>query len=228
MTENEIRLLSLKAFICRYCLIIAAFLCFLWAILQGTEQFDTVPTLDTLGKYAIFDIERIPRCQIYQVIAQDGKVYLLYEAKGLVNVYTSGGTFLYALQVCSYENGRAQMALKDGVLYVESRNHMVYQFRDGQFLESFYGVATNAQEKAEVRQRYREIQYLMDEPQSQTTDGITFSLSWSQTKLFAEDQSTGLKKHVDWLPTRNPAVAVVKILLIIVVALWSLCWPRKR
>lgn len=228
MTENEIRLLSLKAFICRYCLITAAFLCFLWMILQGTEKFDTVPTLDTLGKYAIFDIERIPRCQIYQVIAQDGKVYLLYEAKGLVNVYTSGGTFLYALQVCSSENGRAEMALKDGVLYVESRNSMVYQFRDGQFLESFYGVATNAQEKVRVEQRYREVQKLLREPQSQTTDGITFSLSWSQTKLFAEDQSTGLKKQVDWLPTRNPAVAVVKILLIIVVALWSLCWPRKR
>lgn len=37
------------------------------------------------GEICDFDIERIPRCQIYQVIAQDGKVYLLYEAKGLVN-----------------------------------------------------------------------------------------------------------------------------------------------
>lgn len=75
----------LKQFIRRYSFLVAGVLVLLWPILQSMEEFDTVPTLDTPGKYAIFDIERIPRCQIYQVIAQDGKVYLLYEAKGLVN-----------------------------------------------------------------------------------------------------------------------------------------------
>ena len=75
----------LKQFIRRYSFLVAGVLVLLWPILQSMEKFDTVPTLDTLGKYAICDIERIPRCQIYQVIAQDGKVYLLYEAKCLVN-----------------------------------------------------------------------------------------------------------------------------------------------
>ena len=43
----------LKQFIRRYSFLVAGVLVLLWSILQSMEKFDTVPTLDTLGKYAI-------------------------------------------------------------------------------------------------------------------------------------------------------------------------------
>ena len=70
----------------RYSFLVAGVLVLLWPILQVWKNLHRSHHGHT-GEICDFDIERIPRCQIYQVIAQDGKVYLLYEAKCLVEYH---------------------------------------------------------------------------------------------------------------------------------------------
>lgn len=79
------------------CLVLAVLLCLTWYFVQRSEGFSSIPRLESKGSFASFDQERVPRSRICSMIAEDGKLYLYYDLDGIINVYTSGGQFLYEL-----------------------------------------------------------------------------------------------------------------------------------
>ena len=202
------------------CLVLAVLLCLTWYFVQRSEGFSSIPRLESKGSFASFDQERVPRSRICSMIAEDGKLYLYYDLDGIINVYTSGGQFLYELQVCTLRNGRGRMALQGETLYVETPGHVIYVIQGQQCLESFKFVYTDYTNETPVGLRYKALEAVFDEPQSQSTSGKTFEISRSRASLYVKKEADEDFHRVDFLPHRNPMVSVIKGLLIFLYLLW--------
>lgn len=111
-------------------LVIAAF----WVM--DSEDFDSVRPIEGDGNYQLHPQEQIPRTAPDILIAEDGKLFLFYIDTELVNVYTDAGEFLYGIQFPDGRNGRSDMMVKDGLLYVDARVSGIYVF-DGTALLRF-------------------------------------------------------------------------------------------
>lgn len=102
--------------------------------LMGSEEFDRVRPIEGRGNYLLHPQEQIPREAPDLLIAEDGALYLFYIDTELINVYTAAGEYRYGLQFPDGQNGRSDMTVKDGLLYVDARVSGIYVFEDTELL----------------------------------------------------------------------------------------------
>lgn len=91
---------------------------------------------EATSEYIIHKTPQIPPYQeITSMVIEDGKIFLFFDAEGLVNVYSIDGVFQYALQVNSSTSGRGDIAYDDKKLYVFSRENHMYVFEDQKLVQ---------------------------------------------------------------------------------------------
>lgn len=84
---------------------------------------------------------------ITQIVADEECLYVLYNSVHVVQVFTNEGEPLYSVGFFGHTNGRSDIAVRDGRLWICDRRYNVYEFQDGAFL-NFY-----PQESAEELRR---------------------------------------------------------------------------
>ena len=84
---------------------------------------------------------------ITQVVADDKYLYVLYNSVHTVQVFTIEGELLYSVGFFGHSNGRSDIAVRDGRLWICDRRHNIYELQEGDFLK-FY-----PQESAEELRR---------------------------------------------------------------------------
>ena len=98
-----------------------------FAVLLVTSHQKTV--YPEIGKVVFLEEERIPQNKYsFQTVSDGTIVCLYYDSLGLVNVYSSGGGFLYGIEVGHLRNGKGAIALENGLLYVKARGNVIYVF----------------------------------------------------------------------------------------------------
>lgn len=195
-------------------LILPALIPLRWMLISA-EGFSRVEPFHQPGKFIVHHTEYVPRNRIRSVIAQDQNIYIYYDDVGLVNVYAADGTFLYGLQVSTINNGRGSMAFGDGILYVESKGHTLYVFREESLLESITYSYTETEEKTPEALRYRELERVFEKEQSAATNGKTYFLSQFRTAVYEKDLSTGACSVVSFLPQRNVIAEAIPVILVV-------------
>jgi len=71
---------------------------------------------------------------ITQVVTDGDCIYVLYGRHSVVQVYSTGGQYLYSISVYNHLNGRTEIAINDNVLYVQDKVGNIYHFSEGQFV----------------------------------------------------------------------------------------------
>ena len=99
------------------------------AVMYHSEGYGVPPDVpnNNFG-YTINDKEIVPREIISSFIVDNGLIYVFYESTALVNVYSTEGAFMYGIRVSSIQNGRGDIAVKDGILHIASRTKYHYEF----------------------------------------------------------------------------------------------------
>lgn len=74
---------------------------------------------------------------ITQIVADEECLYVLYNSVHVVQVFTNEGEPLYSVGFFGHPNGRSDIAVRDGRLWICDRQHNVYEVQNGAFL-NFY------------------------------------------------------------------------------------------
>ncbi len=99
-------------------------------ILVRGEGFARLRPLKNEKDYMIHYTENVPREDLSSYIVTEENIYLYYEATGLVNVYSTDGSFRYGIQTDTARNDYGDIAFINGYLYIRSRNSTMYVFDD--------------------------------------------------------------------------------------------------
>ena len=114
--------------------IISIFSVAMWLMAQ--EPFSALPAIDETQKYILHEQELIPWESATSFLLADGKIYIYYDAYGLVNVYLMDGSFDYGIQIPTIKSGKGDIAFHDGHLYIESRRAIYYVFNHQKLVET--------------------------------------------------------------------------------------------
>ena len=141
---------------------------------------------EATSEYIIHKTPQIPPYQeITSMVIEDGKIFLFFDAEGLVNVYSIDGVFQYALQVNSSTSGRGDIAYNDEKLYIFTRENHIYVFEDQKLIQHI--------EFAQEKEKYRRYEKsLLSENNSNIYEGETYYLLRTVsmvTKVTADGES---------------------------------------
>lgn len=114
--------------------IISIFAVSMWLMAQ--EPFSALPPIDETQKYILHEQELIPWESATSFLLADGKIYIYYDANGLVNIYLMDGSFDYGIQIPTIKSGKGDIAFHDGHLYIESRRAIYYVFNHQELVET--------------------------------------------------------------------------------------------
>lgn len=70
---------------------------------------------------------------IQQIVNDEQSLYVLYGNYGVVQAYDLNGTYLYTISLYNHQNGRFEIAVRDGCLYVSDKMDNLYIFKSGEF-----------------------------------------------------------------------------------------------
>lgn len=98
------------------------------------EPFDNVRPIQGDGNYLIHEQEMVPKEEVGMYIAQNDNLFVFFVANELVNVYDDAGSYLYGIQFPDGNNGRSDMAFRDGLLCVDARSSGRYLFEGTKLL----------------------------------------------------------------------------------------------
>ena len=138
MKDKWIRILGWSVFIA---------IAFVAVTMMSNEEFDTVRPLQEKDEHIIHEQEMIPKENVDIFIAGDGKLFVFFIDNELINVYDELGSFLYGIQLPDGQNGRSDMAFRDGKLYVDNRGSGYYVFEGKNLLRFERGSAYNEARK---------------------------------------------------------------------------------
>lgn len=62
-------------------------------------------------------------------------MYVLFESKKVLNCYSLDGQYLHSYSFDMRKNGQSHLYVKGGHLYLESREHFFYRFKNGIFVD---------------------------------------------------------------------------------------------
>lgn len=163
------------------CGIVSFALLFIAGCLRMGEGFDPISPVQDAERHAyiIHRMEQIPREDIAAFIAKDGRLYVYFDHTALVNVYGTDGSFQYGIQISTIRNGRGDIATRDGLLYIKSRQAVIFVFRDDQLLECI-GPETGYEAYVSVRE-------IFAEEKSTVSGGISYQLSESSGSILRQD-----------------------------------------
>ncbi|MBR2046975.1 MAG: hypothetical protein IJ960_00075 [Oscillospiraceae bacterium] len=89
-----------------------------------------VPVVTTSRKKPIYN-------EITQVVADEDCIYVLYDRIHTVQALSYEGEWLYSVGIFAYPNGKTNIAVQDGKLWICDRKGNLYAFRKGEF-QSFF------------------------------------------------------------------------------------------
>lgn len=175
-------------------------------MLMSKEGFTTVRATKQDGWWMIWADERVPRDEANGMIVADGQIFLYYEDAGLVNAYSTEGTFLRGYQIETISNGRGGIGYSDSVLYIDGKS-------------GFYGFRGDELVIAEVRYRddgSQELKGIVDAPDPVTDGGYTYYYNAKVGQINRNKPGEALETVVQ-LPVKNP---MVDYLIYANLALW--------
>lgn len=196
------------------------------ALILHHEGFDHVKTYKTVGKVIVWQEEHIPRSEIREVLVRDGKIYILYDTCGLVNVYSSAGAFQYGLQVSTSSNGKGDIAFAGDQLLIKARDNVIYVFDEAKLAYFIQFSYTEFAEKTESAAAYEALEAYFALAKPHEYQGKTYCISESGTTLLVCDAS-GVSTPVSFLPQRSNWSGFVLILTALSVMLFCVLWRRK-
>ena len=197
-----------------------AVLCVFFGVLMvdDFEGFDRVRHIPKGETYRLHTEPLVPREEIDIMIAEDGKLYLFYIDNELLNVYSVDGAFLYGFQFPDGQNGRADMAVVDGLLYVEPRVAGVYVFQ-----ESELAYSGRTLQDYEGQSDPKEIFSGMEDHED---GGYTYSYLASSNKILR--RTDGEYETVLEFPKRLVDTQTICFVLLLLVVAAEYLWPSKK
>ena len=70
---------------------------------------------------------------ISDIVSCDGYLYVMFESKNVLAVYSLNGEYLHSYSFNMSKNGRSKLQTSDTFMYLESREHNLYAFKEGMF-----------------------------------------------------------------------------------------------
>lgn len=144
-------------------------------VLLLSSGCNVVHQLKVNTNVVVHDTLKVPREEVTAMLVADDKVFLFYDATGLINVYTTEGAFCYGLQVKSSNNGKGDIAYRDGKLYINSRENVIYAFSEQELIDMIAFVDDN--------KAYKMMEPVFDAEKSVTDEEYTYYLLRSVDKV---------------------------------------------
>ena len=166
----------------------------IWLIFMVcNEGFRAPKALPKSEIFRILDEEYVPRDVVSSFQATDDGVYVFYDLRGLLNIYSPDGEFLYGIQFPTIKNGHGDFMVDDHVLYIKTRSNGIYVF-DGKILQNLFTLD-------EAPEEYRRLTAQMEQPKNCTTIHGRYAYYPSVNKIVLSDD-LGTRTVIE-LPQQN-------------------------
>ena len=176
------KVISMKRVFCIICIVIICSVYVIAASLVSKEHFSKITVIDEKGEYLIHQEELVPREDITSFIVDEGRIYVFYDEAALVNVYLLDGSFVYGLQICTFENGHGDIAMQAGKLYIKSRKSIIYVFQDSKLIEKI--------QPSDNYQQYISTREMFSTEKNYMYEGKTYTLSAASNEIVCRDTQT--------------------------------------
>ena len=190
----------------------------LLVVVVENSGFSAVKTFDTKGELIVHREPQVPWEEITDFAVSQGKIFLFYEDKGMVNVYSFEGEFLKGFQICTIKNSHGNITVAEGLVLVESRLPVIYAF-DPVTLELKYYVTGGHdgwERQTEEYKEYKRLQVYFDREPVHSDGDWSFILSDNGRDILVSESDSRFQS-VGFLPKRSDLIESLAVLLVVLI-----------
>lgn len=163
----------------RFCAIVIISMFSVAVCIMAQNTFSILPSFDESQEYILHEEELIPWEDATSFLLSDGKIYVYYDASGLVNVYQMDGSFCFGIQIPTIKSGKGDIAYQNGYLYIESRRAIYYVFENLQLVETI--------ELSKDLNRFRSLRELFVQEKNHLNGNCQYQLSSTSNDIVSCD-----------------------------------------